>query len=96
MTFPCSPSESVFEASDLIYVMVSCLAAVGISVSAFNVQQCVSPTAFITLNNMSKVPALILSYWLFETVMTSGNSIVIHHPLRQMVLAQLVFLCSAT
>lgn len=65
--------ERLFVTSTLetpIYVILSCFAAVGISVSAFNVQQCVSPTAFITLNNMAKVPALLLSYYLFDTVMT--------------------------
>merc|ERR1712159_475381 len=54
----------------LICVLMSCVAAVAISVTAFRVQQCISATAFITLNNVSKVPALILSYFLFDTTMT--------------------------
>lgn len=50
----------------------SCVCAAAISVSGFAAQKIISPTSWLTLNNMSKIPAIILSYVFFGGIPGKG------------------------
>lgn len=47
-------------------VVVSSYGAFFISVAGFQAQEVMSPTTWLTCNNLSKIPAIILSCWLWE------------------------------
>ena len=54
----------------VIPILLSCLGGYAVSVSAFNAQKVMSPISFLTLNNLSKIPAIVISVMLFNTVLT--------------------------
>ena len=51
-------------------ILISCVAGYAMSLAGFNAQKAMSPISFLTLNNLSKIPAIIISVFLFNTVLT--------------------------
>ena len=64
-----SPQTSIFlctkELKCIAIVLASCIGGFCISVTAFQAQKMISPTSFLCLNNVSKVPASLISLALF-------------------------------
>jgi len=69
---PFSPLFHVLSSFSLnnFFVVSSCFLAFTISVSGFMSQKVFSATAWITLNNINKIPALILSAFIFHDQLT--------------------------
>lgn len=49
----------------IVLVALSCVGGFAVSVSGFKAQQALSPISWLTLNNISKIPAVVLSLLLF-------------------------------
>lgn len=62
------------QATCVAIILASCVGGFCISITAFEAQKVISPTAFLCLNNVSKVPATVISlvvfggYWSFATI----------------------------
>eukprot|EP00732_Lithocolla_globosa_P001330 Lithocolla_globosa_v1_NODE_634_length_3546_cov_7.930679.p1 type:complete len:296 gc:universal NODE_634_length_3546_cov_7.930679:1464-2351(+) len=54
-------------------IVASCFMAFAISVSGFWAQTVFKATTFITLNNVNKIPAIIISAWIFSDVLSLGS-----------------------
>lgn len=49
----------------LLAITLSCVGGLCVSVTAFQAQKLMSPTSFLSLNNISKIPAILISCMLF-------------------------------
>lgn len=61
------PKISVDRIADSTWglLLATCVCAAAISTSGFAAQKLVSPTSWLAINNMTKIPAIILSYAIF-------------------------------
>mmetsp|Transcript_43226 Transcript_43226/g.108229 ORF Transcript_43226/g.108229 Transcript_43226/m.108229 type:complete len:412 (+) Transcript_43226:20-1255(+) len=53
-----------------LIVAASCFGGFCVSLTAFQAQKVLSPTSFITLNNVSKLPAIVISTFIFNASMS--------------------------
>lgn len=60
----------IFQQLCILPVLLSCIGGYAVSVAAFNAQKVMSPISFLTLNNISKIPAICISVILFNTTIT--------------------------
>eukprot|EP00281_Chroomonas_sp_CCMP1168_P025699 CAMPEP_0206233390 /NCGR_PEP_ID=MMETSP0047_2-20121206/11961_1 /ASSEMBLY_ACC=CAM_ASM_000192 /TAXON_ID=195065 /ORGANISM="Chroomonas mesostigmatica_cf, Strain CCMP1168" /LENGTH=400 /DNA_ID=CAMNT_0053657265 /DNA_START=133 /DNA_END=1335 /DNA_ORIENTATION=+ len=58
-----------------LVVLASCAGGFCVSVTAFHAQKALTPTSFITLNNLSKIPAILISCIIFSNSMSHLSAV---------------------